>query len=165
MPNCFSDAFTYFCLLSFKGSLTFGHFLYFKMTSIIFTTLTSILLQAIIYAKAWHNSQECLYSPGLGIRSFAHLLICSFRSNQWATVSDSLRSLKTNERPEQIAQVAQMKWVTVSTSLRSLKTYERPWAIRSGCSKKMSEWAICSKCWLKNLESCFLVCFIYNFFI
>ena len=40
---------------------------------------------------------------------------------------------------EQIAQVAQRKWATVSESLRSLKTNERPWAIRSGCSEEMSD--------------------------
>ena len=36
---------------------------------------------------------------------------------KWATVSDSLRSLRTNE---QIAQVAHVKRATVSESLRSL---------------------------------------------
>ena len=72
----------------------------------------------------------------------AHLLIRSFCSNQmskWATKSDSLRSLKTNEWPwanhsghseemsdcEQIAQVAQEKWATVSDSLRLLRRNER----------------------------------------
>ena len=49
----------------------------------------------------------------------AHLLILSFRSNQ---MSDC----------ERFAQIAQDKWATVSESLRSLKTNERPWAIRSG---------------------------------
>ena len=45
----------------------------------------------------------------------AHSLICSF------------------------AHFAQIKWATVSDSLRSLKTNERPWAIRSGCSEEMSD--------------------------
>ena len=40
---------------------------------------------------------------------------------------------------------AQDKWATVSESLRSLKTNEQPWAIHSGRSEEMSEWAIHSK--------------------
>ena len=62
----------------------------------------------------------------------AHSLICSFRTNQ---MSDC----------EQITQVAQRKWATVSELLRSYKTNERPWVIRSGHSEEMSKWAICSK--------------------
>ena len=90
------------------------------------------------------------------------LLICSFAhfaQIKWATVSDSLRSLKTNERPwanpsghleemsdcERITQVAQRKWATLSKLLRSLKTNERPWAICSVRSEEMSKWAIRSK--------------------
>ena len=67
------------------------------------------------------------------IRSFAH-----FAQIKWATVSDSLRSLKTNEWPwanrsghsevmsnhEWITQVAQDKWATMSDSLRSLRGNE-----------------------------------------
>ena len=63
------------------------------------------------------------------IHSFAH-----FAQIKWATVSDSLRSLKTNERlwanlsgrsyqkrdHERIAQVTHDKWATVSDSLRLL---------------------------------------------
>ena len=66
--------------------------------------------------------------PGLGIRSFAH-----FAQIKWATVSNLLRSLKTNEWS---AQVAQMKWATVSESLRSLKTNERPWGIAQVAQRK-----------------------------
>ena len=51
----------------------------------------------------------------------AHSLIRSFRSNQ---MSDC----------EQFARIAQDKWAIVSESLRSLKTNERLWAICSGCS-------------------------------
>ena len=40
---------------------------------------------------------------------------------------------------ERFAQVAQDKWATVSESLRSLMTNEGVWAIRSGCSGPMSE--------------------------
>ena len=42
---------------------------------------------------------------------------------------------------ERFTQVAQDKWATVSESLRSLMTNERMWAIHSGCSEQMSEWA------------------------
>ena len=105
-----------------------------------------IFKQNVCIRSHWHT--------GLGILSFAH-----FAQIKWATVSNLLRSLKTNERPwancsgrseemsnhEQIAQVAQRKWATVSKSLRSLKTNQQPWAHRSGRSEKMSEWAIHSK--------------------
>ena len=41
-----------------------------------------------------------------------------------------------------IAHFAQIIWTTVSDSLRSLMTNERPWVNRSGCSRQMSnsEW-------------------------
>ena len=72
----------------------------------------------------------------------AHLLICSFAhfaQIKCATVSDSHRSLKTNERPwanpsghseemsdrERMAQVAQEKWATMSDLLRSLRGNEQ----------------------------------------
>ena len=62
-----------------------------------------------------------------------------FAQIKWATVSESLRSLKTNEWPwanrsgrteemskrERIAQVAQDKWAIMSDSLRSLRGNER----------------------------------------
>ena len=38
------------------------------------------------------------------------------------------------------AQIAQIKWVTVSDSLRSLRTNERLWANRSGRSCQKSNW-------------------------
>ena len=38
----------------------------------------------------------------------------------------------------ELAHFAQIKWVTVNNSLRSLKTNERPLANRSGCSEEMS---------------------------
>ena len=53
-------------------------------------------------------------------------LICSFCSNQ---MSDC----------ERFAQIAQDKWVAVSESLRSLRGNERSWAIHSGRSDKMSD--------------------------
>ena len=80
-------------------------------------------------------------ATGLGIRSFTHPSFAHFAQFKWATVSDLLRSLKTNERPwanrsgrswkmsdrerfAQVAQVAHDKWAM--------------WANRSGCSPKMS---------------------------
>ena len=71
---------------------------------------------------------------GLGLRSFAHIA-----QIKCVTVSDSLRSLRTNERLwancsgrscqksdcEGIAQVTHDKWAAVSDSLRSLMLNER----------------------------------------
>ena len=78
-------------------------------------------------------------TSGLGIRSFAHRSFAHFAQNKWATVSDSLRLLKTNKRPwanrsglseemsdrERITQVAQKKWATMSDSLRLLRGNEQ----------------------------------------
>ena len=50
-------------------------------------------------------------------------------------IAHSLISLKSNER---FVQIAQDKWATVSESLRSLKTNDQPWANRSGPSWQMS---------------------------
>ena len=55
-------------------------------------------------------------------------------------VSESLRSLTKNERCERIAQVAHQKWATMSDSLRLLRGNERLWANCSGRSPKMSKW-------------------------
>ena len=52
----------------------------------------------------------------------------------WATVSESLRSLKTNEWPWGIRSGC------LSNSLTSLRGNEQLWANCSGCSPKMSEW-------------------------
>ena len=68
---------------------------------------------------------------GLGIRSS---LICSNRSGQM-------------NKCERFAQVAQDKWATVSESFRSLMTNEQMWVIRSVRSGQMSEWANCSVFW------------------
>ena len=100
---------------------------------------------------------------GLGIRSFTHRSFPHFAQIKWATVSDSLRSLKTNERPwanpsgrseemsnrEQIAQVAQDKWASLSNLLRLLRGNER-----MSVSLK--------KCWLNKSKILFLVFFIYD---
>ena len=47
-------------------------------------------------------------------------------------------SLISSERSERIAQVAQDKWAIMSDSLRSLRRNERSWANHSGRSPKMS---------------------------
>ena len=91
------------------------------------------------------------FTAGLGIRSFAHFAhFAHFAQIKWATVSNLLRSLKTNERlwvnrsgltrqmidRKRIVQVPHDKWAIVSESLRSLMTNEQPWAIRSGAHDK-----------------------------
>ena len=88
---------------------------------------------------------------GLGIRSFAH---CSF------------------------TQIAQDKWATVSESLRSLRENERPWAIRSSRSEEISnvskslilltknQWISTSlkKFWLKKSKNLFYNVLFKDFF-
>ena len=118
-----------FCVPYFYGEC------YIRNTSNCHLTVLSLLAAwGLNYSKAGN-----LLIRSLLIRSFAH---CSFahspfRSNQlWAIHSDHSRQMSDRER---IAQVAQRKWATVSESLRSLKTNERPWAIRSGRSEEMSD--------------------------
>ena len=77
---------------------------------------------------------------------------------------------------ERFAQMAQDKWATVSESLRSLRGNERPWANRSGRSRQMSDheqftqvaqvkWAIRSKnVWLKKSIILFFSMFYIHFF-
>ena len=60
---------------------------------------------------------------GLGILSFAPLLIL-LKSNERPWANHSGRSEEMSDR-EQIAQVAQDKWATMSNSLRSLRENER----------------------------------------
>ena len=112
----------------------------------------------------WHSSLWIL--PGLGICSFTHCSFAHFAQIKWGTVSDSLRSLKTNERlwanrsghsrqmsnRERIAQVAHDKWVTVSDLLRSFMINEQ-----------MSN--LLKIFWLKNRKSDFSICFIYVGFL
>ena len=95
-------------------------------------------------AKSLHPNVLVQYSRGwdLAHSLIAHSLISSFAhfaQIKWATVSTSLRSLKTNvgcERiaqvaqdklatRERIAQVAQDKWATVSDLLRLLMINEQ----------------------------------------
>ena len=67
-----------------------------------------------------------------------------------SNVSELLRSLTKNEKCEWIAQVAHQKWVTMSDSLTSLRGNERSWSNRSGCSPKMSEWVNRSCFWANH---------------
>ena len=84
----------------------------------------------------------CSLASRAGNSLLCSSLICSFAhfaQIKWATVSDSLRSLKTNKRPwanysgcseershrERISQVAWDKWATISNLLRSLRGNER----------------------------------------
>ena len=79
-----------------------------------------------------------MFYIGFFIKKMSDLLIQSFLVSD---VSKSLRSLTKNEQCERIAQVTHQKWATMSESLRSLRVNERLWANRSGRSPKMSEWA------------------------
>ena len=66
------------------------------------------------------------WKPGVGIRSFAH-----FAQIKWVTVSDSLRSLKTNERPW-----ANCNWAKHERFTR--KTNERIPSPGENCTYKLS---------------------------
>ena len=80
--------------------------------------------------------------PGLGICSFAHRSFAhslKIAQDKWANVSESLKSLRTNERLwanrsgrsgqmsdcEQIAQIAHDIWVNVSDLLRLLSEWAK----------------------------------------
>ena len=76
----------------------------------------------------------------------ANLLICSFCSNQ----------MSASER------IAQRKWANVSQSLRSLKTNEGPWAI---CSGRSEEIGFTKKFGLKKSKTLFFSMFYIWFFI
>ena len=78
------------------------------------------------------------------IEKISESLISSFLVSD---VSESLRSLTKNERCERITQVAHQKWATMSDSLRSLRGNERLWANCSGRSPKISEWVYRLFCW------------------
>ena len=115
---------------------------------------------------------------GLGICSFAQIA-----EIKWATVSDSLRSFRTNEHLWAQVANAHDKRATVSKLLRSLMTKEQPWVILSGGSwykkEQMSELLIflrqshihsfahknerfAQKIWFKSY---FLIRFLYVFFV
>ena len=77
-------------------------------------------------------------------KEMSDLLIPSFLMS---VVSELIRSLTKNKRCEQITQVAHQKWATMSDSLTSLRGNEQSWANRSGRSPKMSEWVNRSFFW------------------
>ena len=62
----------------------------------------------------------------------------------WKFFKKANNLLIPSEQSERIAQVAQGKWATVRDSLRLTRRNERLWANRSGHSPKMSEGANCS---------------------
>ena len=72
--------------------------------------------------KIWWFSKKCTCLT----RRAGNLLICSFSSNK---MSDC----------ELFTQIAQDKWATMSESLRLLRGNERPWANCSGHSRQMRD--------------------------
>ena len=113
-----------------------------KFNSIIFKNLKQKIIPLDTFSKT------CKISSALGIPSFSHRSFAHFVQIKWATVSNSLRSLKTNKRLwanhpgcsrhmsdcKRFAQIAPDKWATVSKLLRSLTTNEQPKVICSGRS-------------------------------
>ena len=65
--------------------------------------------------------------------------VCSFAHIWWPTWVIWSRSLIPSERWKGSAQVAHQNWAIVSDSLRSLIKNMWPWAIRSGRSEEISE--------------------------
>ena len=112
-----------------------------KCTYCTYTVYSTIIVYLpiadVFYGQSGGGSNQ---GWEFALRSFAH-----FAQNKWATVSNSLRTLKTNERPwanrsghseemsdrERFSQVAQRKWAM--------------WANRSFRSEEMSKCAIRSK--------------------
>ena len=65
----------------------------------------------------------------------------------WAIWANHSQSLIWFEQSEQMSKFPNLlKMSDVSKSLRSLTKNEQPWAICSGCSPKMSEWANSQPC-------------------
>ena len=85
-----------------------------------------VFLHIIILRVSFLKKSSCYWLSVTQGWEFAHSLIRSFHSNQ---MSDC----------EWIAQVTQDKWATVSESIRLLMTNQGPWANRSGRSPKMSD--------------------------
>ena len=94
-----------------------------------------------------------MFYIGFFIEKMSNLLIPSFLLSD---VSESLRLLTKNEQCEWITQVVHQKWATMSNSLRWLRGNERLWANRSVRSPKMSEWANCRVFFSKSLIWSFL---------
>ena len=92
-------------------------------------------------------------------RSF--FLISSFLVSD---VSESLISLKSNERCERIAHFAHQKWATMSDSLRLLRGNERSWVNHSGRLFLDKKRAIHSEIKWANSQRCKIGWAILNFF-
>ena len=71
-------------------------------------------------------------------------IFCTFFTFFYKFLKKGKDSLIPSEQSERIAQVIQDKWATVSDSLSSLRRNERSRANRSGRSPKMSKGANCS---------------------
>ena len=86
------------------------------------------------------QEQRYLERKGPGIWPAALEKLQRTRAGNLLIRSSLIRSFCSNQMSdcERFAQIAQDKWATVSESLRSLKTNERPWANRSGRSWQMS---------------------------
>ena len=101
------------------------------LATVIYFTVQIRYLQAAIKLQGilpfcGNNCKVILMSTRAGNLLIRTSLICSFFSNQ---ISDC----------ERFPQIAQDKWVIVSESLRSLRGNERSWANRSGHSRQMSD--------------------------
>ena len=83
-----------------------------------------LVYHLIKFGVLYTIQQILMYSTIKKIRA-GNSLICSFWPKQMSNC-------------ERFAQIAQDKWATVSESLRSLKTNEQSWANRSGRSCQMS---------------------------
>ena len=102
-----SSLFLFSDFLSLFVSIFFYFFLTFFIIFIYF-----LFILASFLSLYFSTSISPYFISGLGIGSFAHRFFAHF---------------------------AQIKWKTVSNLLRSLKTNERLWANRSGCSRQMSD--------------------------
>ena len=74
------------------------------------------------------------------IGDFTSALSISIRAGNLLIPSSLISSFCSNQMSncEQFAQITQDKWATMSESLRLLRGNERPWANRSGHSRQMS---------------------------
>ena len=74
-------------------------------------------------------------------RFFCFAFYVQFTNSNIFICSSLIRSFRSNQMSdcERFAQIAQDKWATMSESLRSLRGNERPWAKHSGCSRQMSD--------------------------
>ena len=92
---------------------------------------TSILLKKIDWNCIFWYVFICLNKKTRVICSFP-----LFSWAMWANCSGHSQKLRDCERIAQVAQVALDKWATLSESLRSLMTNQWPWVIHSGAHDK-----------------------------